>query len=88
MSAVGCDWGCCVQEAGWTVLMAACERGDMDIVTLLLAAPGVDVNAAYVSCVSGETPACRYELRCWEVSQDGWVRVRVSVEVDCVGGGL
>jgi hypothetical protein len=34
--------------------MVACSRGHADIVTLLLAVPGVDVNAAKVSCVSGE----------------------------------
>jgi hypothetical protein len=41
--------------------MVACERGDMDIVTLLLAVPGVDVNVAHVSLCVGETPACRYQ---------------------------
>jgi hypothetical protein len=34
--------------------MVACERGHADIVTLLVAVPGVDVNAAKVSCVSGK----------------------------------
>ena len=33
--------------------MEACERGVTDIVKLLLAVPGVDVNVADVSCVSG-----------------------------------
>jgi hypothetical protein len=33
--------------------MEACERGATDIVKLLLAVPGVDVNVADVSCVSG-----------------------------------
>jgi hypothetical protein len=40
--------------------MVACEEGHTDIVTLLLAVPGVDVNAANVSLCVGETPACRY----------------------------
>jgi hypothetical protein len=40
--------------------MAACEEGHMDIVNLLLAVPGVDVNVAHVSLCVGETPACRY----------------------------
>ncbi len=53
MWAVGDDWCCCVQEYGSTALMFACSSGHTDIVELLLAAPGVDVNAAYVSCVSG-----------------------------------
>jgi ankyrin repeat protein len=49
----------CVQEGGWTALMAACGEGYTNIVELLLAAPGVDVNAAKVSCVSGkQTLAC------------------------------
>jgi hypothetical protein len=34
--------------------MAACSNGHTDIVKLLLAVPGVDVNAVNVSCVSGE----------------------------------
>ena len=34
--------------------MVACEEGATDIVELLLAVPGVDVNAAKVSCVSGK----------------------------------
>ena len=33
--------------------MVACERGHADVVKLLLAVPGVNVNAAQVSCVSG-----------------------------------
>jgi hypothetical protein len=33
--------------------MAACAWGATDIVALLLAVPGLDVNAANVSCVSG-----------------------------------
>ena len=33
--------------------MEACKKRLMDVVTLLLAVPGVDVNAAQVSCVSG-----------------------------------
>ncbi len=57
---VGCCWSCCVQEDGSTALVEACSNGHTDIVKLLLAVPGVDVNAAKVSCVSGkQTPACR-----------------------------
>ncbi len=90
--AAGCDWRCCVQEDGWTALMAACSKGYTNIVKLLLAVPGVDVNAAKVSCVSGKrlhaVISPRY-FRCEaEVWQEGWVRGRVSLEVDCVGGGL
>jgi hypothetical protein len=33
--------------------MVACEEGATDIVALLLAVPGVDVDVADVSCVSG-----------------------------------
>ncbi len=33
--------------------MVACSNGHTDIVELLLAVPGVDVNVAMVSCVSG-----------------------------------
>ncbi len=64
----------------------------MDIVKLLLAAPGLDVNAAKVSCASGMhlhaviSHCCaRCEPVVW---QEGWVRGRVILEVDCVGGGL
>ena len=49
-----CGWRCCEQEDGSTALMAACEEGHTDIVTRLLAVPGVDVNASDVSCVSGK----------------------------------
>jgi hypothetical protein len=49
---VGCDWCCCVQEDGSTALMCACKSGHTGIVKLLLAAPGLNVNAAKVSCVS------------------------------------
>jgi hypothetical protein len=34
--------------------MVACSKGTTGIVELLLAVPGVDVNAAKVSCVSGK----------------------------------
>ncbi len=78
-----------MQKDGLTALLVACKEGDTDIVTQLLAVPSVNVNVAHVSCVSGtQTPACRYELHCWEVSQDGWMWGRVSLEVDCVDGGL
>jgi len=81
-----------VQEDGRTALMAACSKGATDIVALLLAVPGVDVNAAKVSCVSGKrlhAVISHRHVRCEaEVCQDGWVRGRVSLEVDCVGGGL
>ncbi len=56
--AAGCGWW---QEYGRTALMLACERGDTVIVALLVAVPGVDVNVATVSGVSGgggETHAC------------------------------
>ncbi len=43
-----------MQEDGSTALMVACQRGDSDIVKLLLAVPGLDVNAADVSCFSGK----------------------------------
>jgi hypothetical protein len=46
--------GRCAQEDSFTALMVACEEGATDIVELLLAVPGVDVNAARVSCVSGK----------------------------------
>jgi hypothetical protein len=41
--------------------MVACEEGHTGIVELLLAVPGVNVNAADVSLCVGETPACRYQ---------------------------
>jgi hypothetical protein len=89
---VGCCWRCCVQEDGSTALMVACEEGDMDIVTLLLARPGVDVNVADVSCVSGKRVHAVISHRHvrWEpeVKQDGWVWGRVGLKVDCVGGRL
>ncbi len=50
--------GRCVQNDGRTVLMVACSKRATDIVELLLAVPGVNVNAVDVSCVSGETSAC------------------------------
>jgi ankyrin repeat protein len=90
--AAGCGWRCCVQEDGSTALMAVCSNGHTDIVTLLLAVPGVDVNAAKVSCVSGKrlhAVISHCYIRCEpEVWLDGSVWGRVSVEVDCVGGGL
>jgi hypothetical protein len=72
--------------------MLACESGHTDIVELLLAAPGLTADAAKVSCVSGKHAHAvishRY-TRCEpEVWQDGWVRGRVILEVDCVGCGL
>ncbi len=77
--------------------MEACEKGHTDIVKLLLEVPGVDVHAAQVSCVLGKRlhdgitmgsvtgTLARCEPEVW---QDGSVRGRVSVEVDCVGGRL
>jgi ankyrin repeat protein len=49
-----------VQEDGSTALMVACESGHTDIVKLLLVAPGLDVNAANVSRVSGNACVCRH----------------------------
>ncbi len=54
MWAAGCGWRCCVQEDGLTALMVAYGNGHTDIAKLLLAVPGVDVNVADVSCVSGK----------------------------------
>ncbi len=90
-SAVGCDWRCCVQGGG-TALMVACDRGRTDIVTLLLTAPGLEVNATNVSCVS-ETRLHAVISHCYarcepEVWQEGWVRGRVMLDLDCVGCGL
>jgi hypothetical protein len=72
--------------------MAACGSGETDIAKLLLAVPGVEVDHADVSCVSGKrlhAVISHQHVRCeLDVSQEGWVRVRVSLEVDCVGGGL
>jgi hypothetical protein len=72
--------------------MVACKKGDMDIMTLLLAVPGVNVNVADVSCVSGKRlhaviSHCyvRCESKVW---QDGWVRGMVILEAEYVGGGL
>jgi ankyrin repeat protein len=50
----GCGRRCCVQEDGYTALMAACSNGHTNIVKLLLEVPSVDVNAAKVGCVSGK----------------------------------
>jgi hypothetical protein len=65
--------------------MVACSKRATDIVALLLAVPGVDVNVANVSCVSGKRLHAVISYRhlgCEpEVCQDGWVRGRVSLEV-------
>jgi hypothetical protein len=72
--------------------MFACEGGYTDIAKLLVAVPGLDVNDQKVSCVSGKRLRVEFNLCCIrcepEVWQDGWVRGRVSVEVDCVSGWL
>ena len=72
--------------------MLACEKGHTDIVEQLLTMPSLEVNAANVSCVCGmhvHAVISHHHVRCEsEVWQDGWVRCRVSLEVDCVGSGL
>jgi hypothetical protein len=74
-----------VQKYTGTALIAACSNGHTDIVKLLLAVPGVDVNAAKVSCVSGTCLHAVISHRPvrWEpeVKQDGWMWGRVSLEV-------
>jgi len=81
-----------VQEDGSIALMVAYDEGQTDIVKLLLAVPGVDVNAANVSRVSGKRLHVDVNYCCIrsepEVWQEGWVRGRAILEVDCVGGGL
>jgi hypothetical protein len=81
-----------VQECGSTALMVAYDEGQTDIVKLLLAVPGVDVNAANVSRVSGKRLHADVNYCCIRsepgVWQDCWARGRVSLKVDCVGGGL
>ncbi len=72
--------------------MVACEEGHTDIVTLLLGAPGLDINVVDVSCVSGKRlhaviSHCHVPCKP-EVWQEGWVLGRVSVEAEYVGGGL
>ncbi len=92
MSAVGYDWCCCVQENGYTALMVACSKGHTDIVEHLLAVPGLNVNAANVSCVSCihvHPMISHCYARCGsEEWQEGWVLGRAILEVDFVGGGL
>jgi hypothetical protein len=72
--------------------MVACESGHTGIVELLLAVPGLDINAAMVSCVSGKhvhaVISHRYARCKLDVWQEGWVPGRVSLDVGCVGGGL
>ncbi len=67
-------------------------KGHTDIVKLLLVVPGLIFNAVNVSCVSGKhvhAASSHCYARCQpEVWQEGWVRGRVMLEVDCVGGGL
>ncbi len=81
-----------MQEDGSTALTVACAWGAKDIVMLLLAVDGVDVNAGMVSCVSGKhvhAIISHCYARCEpEVWQEGWVPGRVMLEVGCVGGGL
>jgi hypothetical protein len=81
-----------MQRDGSTTLITACEEGHAGIVTLLLAAPSLNVNAAKVSCVSWKhvlAVISHCYARCKpEVWQEGWVRGRVSLELDCVGCGL
>jgi hypothetical protein len=73
--------------------MVACSNGHTDIVKLLLAVPGVDVNAAKVSCVSGKRlhdGISHLHVRSLRACcvQDGCVWGRAILEVDCVSGGL
>ena len=72
--------------------MVACESGHTGIVELLLAVPGLNVNIADVSCVSGtrlHAVISHCYARCKpEVWQEGWVRGRVMLDLDCVGCGL
>jgi hypothetical protein len=60
--------------------MGACEWGDTDIVQLLLAVPGLDVDLSDVSCVSGRrlhAVISHCDVHCEPVVwQDGWVRGR------------
>ncbi len=89
--AAGCDCDCGVQFGdGSTALIAACSNGHTDIVTRLLAVPGVNVNAAKVSCVSGKRLHAVISHCCicceLEVWQDGWVRG--SLEPGCGLRGL
>jgi hypothetical protein len=58
--ACDCQWCCCVQEGGLTSLVVACLKRDKEIAKMLLAIPGVDVNATtVVSCVWGFRPPLR-----------------------------
>ncbi len=72
--------------------MCACKSGHTGIVKLLIAVPGLNVNAANVSCVSWmhvHAVISHCYARCEpEVWQEGWVRGRVMLELYFVGGGL
>ncbi len=77
LCAAGCGWCCCVQANGETALMVACDEGHTDIVHLLLAVPGLNVNAGKVSCMKGKRLRAKINhcyVRCKPaVWQGGWV---------------
>jgi hypothetical protein len=76
-----------MQKYGRTALMVACKKGHTDIAKLLLAVPGVEVDLADVSCVSGRrlhAVISHCDVHCeLDVSQEGLVRGQGEP-----GGGL
>ncbi len=53
-----------LQYDGRTALMVACEKGHTAVAKLLVADPGLNVNAAKVSRVSGRPACCNQSYRC------------------------